>query len=83
MNPLLRREDLTPQQKGEAWRQSLRTRRYPTLIETEKAFSEKVGSLGLDERTRLKPPPFFEGGVYELAIRFSGNSELGSSLEKI
>lgn len=80
---LLLREDLTPQQKGERWRQALRIRRFPVLSRTEKVFDTKVKSMGLDRRTRIKPPPFFEGGRYELTVGFSTAEELKSSLKKI
>ncbi|MBI5586722.1 MAG: hypothetical protein HY892_23170, partial [Deltaproteobacteria bacterium] len=80
---LLRRENLTPQQKGEAWRRSLRAERFPALTATERAFSEQVKGLGLDDRTRIKPPPFFEGGRYELAVQFTGRTDLEASLKRV
>jgi hypothetical protein len=49
----------------------------------EKAFQKKVSQLKLDQRTKLSPPPFFEGGRYGLEIKFSNSKELTESLEKI
>jgi ParB family chromosome partitioning protein len=80
---LLSRESLTAQQKGENWRRSLRTELYPTLAATEKAFSGQVKEMDLDERTRLKPPPFFEGSRYELVVQFSDSTELEASLNRV
>jgi hypothetical protein len=39
--------------------------------------------LNLNQRTRIYPPPFFEGGRYGLDIQFSSPKELKVSLEKI
>ena len=73
----------TPQQKGEVLRKKMRTRLYPTLTGLEKDFHERVRRLGLDERTRLLPPPYFEGGRCDLTIFFSRTRELKESLERI
>ncbi|MFH0788086.1 MAG: ParB/RepB/Spo0J family partition protein [Pseudomonadota bacterium] len=73
----------TPQQKGEALRKYFRTCLYPTLTDTEKAFAAVLSPLKLDHRTRISPPPFFEGGRYGLEITFSDSKELKESLEKI
>jgi hypothetical protein len=73
----------TPQQKGEEMRQFFWNQLYPVLTKTEKILAEQVAELDLDQRTRLIPPPFFEGGVYEMEIRFSNPEELKSSLERI
>ena len=80
---LLRQINRTPQQKGEALRKYFRSCLYPFLTDMEKAFQKKVSELGLDQRTRLSPPPFFEGGRYGLEIKFSNSKELTESLEKV
>ncbi len=73
----------TPQQKGEALRQYFRICLYPILTETEKRFNELLATLNLDHRTRLYPPPYFEGGRYGLDIGFRKPEELKMSLRKI
>ena len=80
---LLRQINRTPQQKGDALRKYFRSCLYPLLTDMEKAFQEKVSELGLDQRTSLYPPPFFEGGRYGLEIKFSNSKELTESLEKV
>jgi ParB/Sulfiredoxin domain len=80
---LLQLQDWTPQQKGEALRKYFRTCLYPTLAETEKRFERNISQMGLDERTRIRHPPYFEGGKYNLEIKFSGSKELKESLEKM
>ena len=80
---LMRQEIRTSQQKGEALRKYFRTCLFPFLTETEKAFQKKVSLLNLDQRTRLFPPPFFEGGKYGLEITFSNSQELIESMERV
>jgi hypothetical protein len=80
---LLRRETWPPAQKGEAWRRSLRAELYPALTATERSFAERVKGLALDDRARIKPPPFFEGSRYELSVQFSSRSDLEASLDRV
>ncbi len=80
---MLHRSQWTPQQKGEAIRKYFRTCLFPILTETEKRFEDMISSLNLNQRTRIYPPPFFEGGRYGLDIRFSSPKDLKASLEKI
>jgi hypothetical protein len=80
---ILYRSHWTPQQKGEALRKVFRTCLYPTLTETEKAFAIAMAPLNLDQRTKISPPPFFEGGRYGLEINFSSSKELQESLGRI
>ena len=83
LSALLCRESLPQTQKGEAWRRSLRSALYPSLTETERSFAEQVRDMALDERTRIKPPPFFEGGRYELTMPFASPGDLETSLERV
>jgi hypothetical protein len=80
---ILQRSKWTPQQKGEAIRKYFRTCLFPILTETEKRFEDRISLLDLNQRTRIHPPPFFEGGQYSLEIRFSNPKDLKTSLEKI
>jgi hypothetical protein len=79
----LKREDLSPQQKGEAIRKFMHEALFPVSTGTERTFKEKRARMKLDPRTRLTPPPFFEGGTYRLEVRFSEESELRESLNRI
>lgn len=79
----LKRCDLTPPRKGEAIRKFLHERLFPVSTATEKEFQEKRTCMGLDSRTQLTPPPFFEGGTYRLEVRFSEGRELRESLDRL
>ena len=79
----LKREDLSPQQKGEAIRKFLHQELFPVSTETERIFNEKRTRMKLDPRTQLTPPPYFEGGTYRLEVRFSEERELRESLDRI
>jgi hypothetical protein len=79
----LKRGDLSPQQKGEAIRKFLHEALFPVSTEIEKEFNEKRARMKLDPRTQLTPPPFFEGGTYRLEVRFSEESALRESLDRI
>jgi hypothetical protein len=79
----LRHFSWTPQQKGESLRKYFRTSLFPILTETEKCFEAIISPLNLDRRTRIYPPPFFEGGRYGLDVGFSNPDELKASLQKI
>jgi hypothetical protein len=80
---ILQRSKWTPQQKGEALRKYFRTCLFPILTETEKRFADRISLLDLNQKTRIYPPPFFEGGQYGLEIRFANPKDLKASLEKI
>lgn len=80
---ILNRSQWTAPQKGETLRKILRSCRFPILTETEKAYGALIATLDLDHRTRIIPPPFFEGGRYNLEIQFSSGSGLKASLEKL
>ncbi len=57
-------------------RTGLRKRRHPSLAAAEDRFSETRRRLSLPPGVRLDPPPYFEGEVYTLAIRFRNPDEL-------
>jgi len=80
---LLRITGGTPQQRGEEVRKFFRNRLFPVLSKTESRLAGQVAEMGLDSRTRLMPPPFFEGGQYALEIKFSDPEELKASLGKV
>jgi hypothetical protein len=73
----------TPQQRGEEVRKFFRTRLFPVLSETASKLAGQMAEMDLDSRTRLIPPPFFEGGQYALEIKFTNPEELKTSLKKI
>jgi len=61
----------------------LKTRRYPTIMKTEKRFQKTVSDLNLPDGIRIAPPPFFEGDQYRLQIAFREGEELMSKLKQL
>ncbi|MBN2372769.1 ParB N-terminal domain-containing protein [bacterium] len=55
---------------GEAFRQRLKERRFPTLTGLENEWKKRIKSLRLPPSISLKPPPYFEGGKYRLSLSF-------------
>ena len=59
----------------------LRSMRFPYLTRCEKAFQEKVSSLGLPDGMRVSHPPSFEGPDYRLEILFRDGEQLKGKIE--
>lgn len=57
-------------------RAALRHRRYPHLVEAEKARTAKLREIPLDANMQLIPPANFEGRRYQLRLSFSSLSEI-------
>jgi len=69
--------------KGEEVRKVFKTLLFPVLTECEERFRSVMAEGKLDGRTQIIPPPFFEGGAYQLHIRFSNPRELADSLKRV
>ena len=54
----------------------MRSRRFPSLTESEIAFNRKISSLNLPDGIRIEHPPFFESPDYRLEIRFRNGEDL-------
>ena len=59
----------------------LRSRRYPRLAESEKAFERKIKTLGLPGNVKISYPPSFEGPDYRLEILFTNGKRLGETIK--
>ncbi|UCF72934.1 MAG: ParB N-terminal domain-containing protein [Deltaproteobacteria bacterium] len=62
---------------------TLRARRFPTLVETEKLFRKGLSHLSLPLGVKIIPPPFFEGVGYRLEIVFTKGQELKGKLAEL
>ncbi len=61
----------------------LRSRRFPFLSRSEKAFQKKISTLGLPDGVRISHSPFFEGPDYRLEILFKEGKELKSKIDSL
>jgi ParB family chromosome partitioning protein len=68
-------------EKNRQFRRRLKQQRYPQLTAAEDDFSRILKSLSLGEGIRLVPPPFFEGGTYQLSIAFDSVDALSRRLQ--
>ncbi len=73
----------TPAQKAEKMRKIFREILFPLLTEQEQCFRTIQKRLGLGSEIKLTPPPFFEGGRYELKIGFSNRQQLQEALQRV
>ena len=84
--PLLRiKEDerLNNPQKARQLLAYLRSRRFPTLSNSEKAFKKRIGSLGLPVNVKISYPPFFEHPEYRLEIFFNNGKRLEETIKTL
>ncbi|GAB4315050.1 MAG: hypothetical protein Kow0059_06970 [Candidatus Sumerlaeia bacterium] len=70
-------------QLREQFRRWLRARRFPVLTEQERRFEDVRRDLALDPAITLSPPPWFEGGRYEVRFSFSSPDELLRLIESL
>lgn len=84
--PLLKiKEDkrLNTPQKARRLLDYLRSRRFPKLSDSEKAFEKRIKNLGLPENVKISHPPFFEGPEYRLEILFKNGRGLGETIKAL
>lgn len=61
----------------------LRSRRFPLLSRSEKAFEQKISNLGLPDSVKISHPPFFENPDYRLEILFNNGRTLGKTIKAL
>ena len=80
---ILNNEKLNNPQKAKLLLNILRSRRFPALTRSEKAFREKEACLGLPDGIRLYHPPFFEDPDYRLEILFRNGKHLRNKIDAL
>lgn len=80
---ILRHQPANLPQQREAFRRWLKERRFPVLHRSKRAFEEARREWQLDSRTRLVPPPFYEGKQYEIHFSFRDPEEFKKRLEQL
>ena len=84
--PMLKiREDteLNNPQKARRLLAHLRSRRFPLLSHSEKAFEQKICNLGLPDNVKISHPPFFESPDYRLEILFKSGKVLDETIKAL
>ncbi len=80
---ILKNAKLSVPQKAALVRDYLKRLRYPRLSEKERQFQSVVKRLGLAPGTALHAPPYFEGTMYRMELRFETYAELRDRLAKL
>jgi hypothetical protein len=70
-------------QKAKRLLAHLRSRRFPLLSRSEKAFEQKISNLGLPDNVKISYPPFFESPDYRLEILFKSGKFLGETIKAL
>ncbi len=82
MQTILRDENLNRREKTAAVRDIVYRWRFPTIHTKMAKLEGAVEALKMPSALSLLPPPFLEGNVWELRVRFRTPSELAASLTK-
>ncbi len=80
---ILKNRRLNNPQKAKSLLNILKSRRFPILTRSEKAFKEKTASLGLPDGIRIYHPPFFEDPDYRLEILFKNGQRLRQKIHAL
>ena len=75
--------DLPANEKYETIHQQLRQWRYPVLTDLQKQVYRAIDQLKLDDKTKLRTPPNFEGSQFKIELNFSSREELVKQVEKL
>ncbi|MEA2038415.1 MAG: ParB N-terminal domain-containing protein [Thermodesulfobacteriota bacterium] len=70
-------------QKAKALLSCLRNMRFPTLVDAERVFKNRISGLGLPEGVRVDAPPYFEQPGYRLQVSFKDGKELKNKIEHL
>jgi hypothetical protein len=76
LREIQKKAGLSAPQKAALVRDYLKRLRYPRLSERQRQFQGVVKRLGLAPGTALYAPPYFEGTMYRMEIRFATYAEL-------
>ena len=74
---------INPPQRAKEILEHLRNRRFPRLVQTEKAFQQTVSHLKLPKGVRIRHPPHFEGSEYSMEISFKDGPGLAKKINAL
>jgi ParB-like chromosome segregation protein Spo0J len=80
---ILKSKKLNNPQKAKYLLKILRSRRFPALTRSEKAFQEKTAGLELPDGIRIFHPAFFEEPDYRLEILFKNGQRLREKIHAL
>lgn len=80
VKPILLDTRLTPSQKLEKIKQTLKHSRYPKYAEIAEQFQNIKKNLKLPSNIILRPSPFFEDSEYSIELKFKNQSELSKAI---
>lgn len=80
---ILKDKKLNNPQKSKLVLDLLRSRRFPLLVRSEKAFQKEISRLPLPEGVRLYHSPFFEDPDYRLEMVFRTGNELKEKINSL
>ncbi|ROQ90737.1 hypothetical protein [Desulfosoma caldarium] len=78
---ILKDGDRNRREKTAAVRDLLSRWRYPRLVKKMTAMQRAIDQIPLPATASLTPPPYLEGDVWELKLRFRTPEELAASVE--
>ncbi|MDZ7331168.1 MAG: ParB/RepB/Spo0J family partition protein [candidate division KSB1 bacterium] len=80
LEPILLDTRLTPSQKLEKIKQTLKQSRYPKYAEIAEQFQKLKKNLKLPSNIILRPSPFFEDSDYSIELKFKNQEELSKAI---
>ncbi len=80
---ILKNNKLNNPQKIKSMVNTLRKKRFPSLLKAESLFRKGISKLKLPPGAHVIPPGYFEGNEYKLEIQFSKGEELREKINGI
>ncbi len=77
---IMAREDWPLPVKAKKIEEHLKGERYPIYRKAEEEYKKVVEELKLPPNLSLNPPPYFEGDIYELKIKFRDKADLKEAI---
>ncbi len=83
LNDIIASDRMNNPQKINAILGTLRSRRFPRLVQAEERFKQMVCRLDLPEGVSIRRPPFFEAPGYRMEVFFENGKELERKIEHL
>jgi hypothetical protein len=70
-------------QKAKAVLETLRTRRFPRLVQAQQAVERALSTIPMPPETSIRYDPYLEDPYYHLDIKFKHGKELRDAIDKL